>query len=441
MNPGIIFFEMVLLIATAANAMSTKDRDDALPIFRDTDCPAKYTLVSVCIEVDFQDGGEKDLLLLTEDPKSPTILEGRLEKLEGKSIVEVLVFLPDENNPDKKMISFDSERVASCAKFFVDIKTGQTTCPQLPQLQTADDDESRDKEETESRKENERSLLEQTLSPRAVNTGGYRLSVLVYFDNPFYAKFQSSYATMIHQIMAVVKQEYSESSFPTKLDISYNIQYSNSNWDKAWQGLDTRGAVYKELSSIARNSGTEANLYVFLTDSPTQSYYGFAKIGSLCDVARDKRISITRFVNNAAFTGETVAHEMAHNLGITHDCINGVCGGDYSKGYKGPRTGSDGRQCYGYMDYIPSTNGWSTCSKSDFRTYVNKQRNYCLQPINQGNACNPVDTLPNGYQCNYSCSVWASNGLCQRDVKDWGCVSYSSGAIGNYCKASCNACG
>ena len=45
------------------------------------------------------------MLLLTEDPKSPTILEGRLEKLEGKSIVEVLVFLPDENNPDKKMVS------------------------------------------------------------------------------------------------------------------------------------------------------------------------------------------------------------------------------------------------------------------------------------------------------------------------------------------------
>ena len=114
------------------------------------------------------------MLLLTADPKSPTILKGRLVKLEGESIVEVVVFLPNENNTDSKMISFVSDRVASCSKFF--IKSGQTTCPQLPQPPNADDDESMNEEETVFRKYNVTSLLEQTLSPRAVNTGGYRYS-------------------------------------------------------------------------------------------------------------------------------------------------------------------------------------------------------------------------------------------------------------------------
>ena len=61
--------------------------------------------------------------------------------------------------------------------------------------------------------------------------------------------------------------------------------------------------TFKELASLARNSDTEANLYVFLTVSQSQYFSGFApKIGSVCDSTKDRRVSITKYLNGDADT-------------------------------------------------------------------------------------------------------------------------------------------
>ena len=74
-----------------------------------------------------------------------------------------------------------------------------------------------------------------------------------------------------------------------------------------------------------------------------------------------------------------MAHEIAHNLGIKHDCIKYECR-YWLDNYVGPRR-HHGKACYGYMDYRFETPGWSECSTRDFADYVNSQANFCLERI------------------------------------------------------------
>ena len=72
---------------------------------------------------------------------------------------------------------------------------------------------------------------------------------------------------------------------------------------------------------------------------------------------------------------------MGHNLGMEHDC-DGTCA-YWSSSYVGPRQ-LDGVDCFGYMDYKDDTNYWSPCSVSDFSSYMNRQSNFCLEPLSGG---------------------------------------------------------
>ena len=74
-----------------------------------------------------------------------------------------------------------------------------------------------------------------------------------------------------------------------------------------------------------------------------------------------------------------MAHEIAHILGIGHDCINDECR-FWKNIYVGPRK-YDGKDCYGYMDYWMDTTGWSECSAADFASYVNSHASFCLDKI------------------------------------------------------------
>ena len=57
------------------------------------------------------------------------------------------------------------------------------------------------------------------------------------------------------------------------------------------------------MANLATNSETEANLYVFLTVSQSQYFSGLApKIGSVCDSRKDRRVSITKYLNGDADT-------------------------------------------------------------------------------------------------------------------------------------------
>lgn len=107
-------------------------------------------------------------------------------------------------------------------------------------------------------------------------------------------------------------------------------------------------------------------------------------MSSVCNSSRDRRNSINKYAPGSqkggdAYTAETIAHEMGHNLGLAHDCLNGNCA-HWSSSYKGPRV-QDGVKCFGYMDYKDDTNKWSPCSVADFTSYINRQQNFCLPPL------------------------------------------------------------
>ena len=55
---------------------------------------------------------------------------------------------------------------------------------------------------------------------------------MVYYDDAFYAKFGSRSFTRIAAIMAVVAEQYSETSFRTKLEVTMRgVEYAKGfNW-------------------------------------------------------------------------------------------------------------------------------------------------------------------------------------------------------------------
>ena len=63
-----------------------------------------------------------------------------------------------------------------------------------------------------------------------------------------------------------------------------------------------------------------------------------------------------------------IAHEIGHNLNMLHDFIGNK---------NNARTDKRGNKCYGYMDYFPNTNYWSSCNVE----FLTEQDKSCLKKI------------------------------------------------------------
>ena len=63
---------------------------------------------------------------------------------------------------------------------------------------------------------------------------------------------------------------------------------------------------------------------------------------------------------------------------------------DFNRGPNDARKDSNGKACYGYMDYKKDTNFWSKCSVE----FLTRQNKHCLKELTG----TPPVTTGNGYQ-------------------------------------------
>ena len=131
---------------------------------------------------------------------------------------------------------------------------------------------------------------------------------------------------------------------------------------------DAADELFEKLPSI----GTAHVLLTAQTDL-FKGYYGIANIASICNLNTFKSSAIVRWHENVLFTSQTLAHEIAHLLGIDHDNQitengrNWTCENEAS-----------------IMSTFSSiySGQWSDCSNEDFKNYYLKvlaKKKFCLK--------------------------------------------------------------
>ena len=249
--------------------------------------------------------------------------------------------------------------------------------------------------------------------------------------------------------MAIVDEMYSERESLETI-IEWNTAAILYARGRDWCPVTDWSAIIRsDLANIARESGRDVDVFVFLTGSGSRDGLGLAwGIGTTCSSDKGQRINMNKygpageFKGRDAYTAEvsqnslgfiqqneflhsqTIAHEIGHNLGMFHDF-------DDNSATREPRV-LNGRQCWGYMDYEDGThlgdhtNQWSHCSVSDFTRYVNRQNSFCLQSLGDGGGGGGNCVDKSG-----SCNWYANNNYCPA-YPDW---------MLENCAKSCALCG
>ena len=99
----VVLTVIVDLASSESSAVSSSKVDAiSLPTFSDVNCPGDHNAYSKCIEVDFQDGVESDVLLLNQNQLVPIIFSGHFR---DEPNVKTIAILADEDNPNSNTVS------------------------------------------------------------------------------------------------------------------------------------------------------------------------------------------------------------------------------------------------------------------------------------------------------------------------------------------------
>ena len=108
----------------------------------------------------------------------------------------------------------------------------------------------------------------------------------------------------IDAVMALVNQMYAEKdSLETTIEWTWTIEHKRGqNWCIGRWGES--GLFNSILPNLARESGRDANIFVFLTGSASKDGLGLAWESVVCDSDKGSRININKYGGNAVFKGQ-----------------------------------------------------------------------------------------------------------------------------------------
>jgi len=205
------------------------------------------------------------------------------------------------------------------------------------------------------------------------------LQIRVGYDDGFLAKVGGTAAAenYIKSTMPHIQASYCHKSLGTKI----HVQRIGDMKHYSGRTLTATGPKLQEMWDTTKTDLNGADLMVYLGyESNYVGTVGIAWGKVVCETTGDQyKSSINEWRKTHAEAGQLIAHEMGHNLGMSHDFI---------AAHKA--AGCDGT---GIMSYGDPPNQWSTCSVKDMQAhYLTQKNNWCMELA--PTACDGSGTVP-----------------------------------------------
>jgi len=180
----------------------------------------------------------------------------------------------------------------------------------------------------------------------------------------------SDAAAYLDSMFTHVQTFFCHDTLGSKIQLQRDGDYTHHS-GQTWKADSDYGSLDGPIMDITYASSSNAHLFVYLCKDPAfYGVIGLAWVGTLCGPNSWKgyKASINEKRESAVSTAEVVAHEMGHNMGMSHDFA------DKHGGDNGPCNGQ------GLMSYGDTPQKWSTCSQADYLARYNQVggNNWCM---------------------------------------------------------------